>query len=114
MRDTLRDTRDTFSVFLDEGPTLVGELRDGAAFPDVEALQRAARRLRALAVVNGADWLAELCRDLDARARYHGPAGVADLLARVESEHERVRLAVRRGEDAATSGEPRPGADVVA
>ena len=91
---------DMLRLLLDEGPDLVVKLQDRAEFTDLEGLKSSAARLRALATVAGASWLAELCRDLDIRARFNELGEVERLVQRITIEHSRVRSGISGSSDA--------------
>jgi hypothetical protein len=91
---------DVLRLFLEEGPDLVANLQDRADFMDLEELKRSAARLRALATVAGAPWLAELCRDIDLRARFNELGEIPGLVRRAAIEHAHVRFGIRGGSDA--------------
>ena len=98
-RETPTYQDDVLRLFLEEGPDLVANLQDGADFMDLEELKRSAARLRALATVAGASWLAELCRDIDLRARFNELAEIPGLVRRAAIEHAHVRFGIRGGSD---------------
>jgi hypothetical protein len=90
---------DILRLFLEEGPDLVANLQDRADFVDLEELKRSAARLRALATVAGASRLAELCRDIDLRARFNELAEIPGLVRRAAIEYAHVRFGIRGGSD---------------
>ena len=90
---------DVIRLLLDEGPDLVTKLQDRAEFPDFQTLMRSASRLRALAAVAGASWLAELCREVDLRVRFNELDEIDGLVQRVVIEHARVRSGIRAGSE---------------
>lgn len=94
-RETTTHPDDVLHLLLEEGPDLVAKLQDRAEFTDLEELKRSAARLRALATVAGASWLAELCREVDIRARFNELAEIDGLVQRVAIEHSRVRAGIR-------------------
>ncbi|MEP7032696.1 MAG: Hpt domain-containing protein [Actinomycetota bacterium] len=98
-RETTNHQDDVLRLFLEEGPDLVASLQDRADFMDLEELKRSAARLRALATVAGASWLAELCRDIDLRARFNELAEIPSLVRRAAIEHAHVRFGIRGGSD---------------
>jgi hypothetical protein len=91
---------DVLLLLFDEGPELVVKLRDRAEFMDLEELKLAAARMRALASMAGASWLAEPCRDLDIRARFNQLTEIDGFVQRIAIEYSRVRSDIRPGNEA--------------
>ena len=78
---------------------MVANLHDRADFMDLEELKRSAARLRALATVAGASWLAELCLHIDLRARFNELAEIPGLVRRAAIGDAHVRSGIRGGSD---------------
>jgi PAS domain S-box-containing protein len=93
LRETLGDaaTAEIVGTFLAEGPPLLSVLHLAVERGDADGLRRAAHTLKSNAATFGAAALAELCRELEAIGEAGTVAGTAELLARVDAEHERVR-----------------------
>lgn len=98
-RETTAHPDDVLRLLLDEGPDLVVKLQDRAELPDFQTLMRSAARLRALATVAGASWLAELCREVELRVRFNELAEIDGLVQRIAIEHARVRSGIRAGDE---------------
>jgi CheY-like chemotaxis protein len=86
--------------FLEETPSLLVQLRQSLEAGDTAGLHRAAHTLKSTSRDFGADQLAEWAMELEAMGRAGSLAGAADLVARVEVEYPRVKVAleqVRKG-----------------
>jgi HPt (histidine-containing phosphotransfer) domain-containing protein len=75
-------------AYLRDAPALLETLRG----PDA---RRAAHTLKSTARVLGAARLAELCQELEAKAKAGSLAGAAELVARIDGEYARVDRALR-------------------
>jgi HPt (histidine-containing phosphotransfer) domain-containing protein len=80
-------------TFLGDAPALLETLR--GALEDAERLRRAAHTLKSNGRVFGAKRLAELCQELEAKAKAGSLAGAAELVARIDGEYARVDRALR-------------------
>jgi CheY-like chemotaxis protein len=81
-------------TFLDDVPRLVDGARQGLQQGQADEVRRAAHTLKSNGATFGAMGLSELSRRLESLARSGTLEGTADLLARIEAEFERVRLAL--------------------
>jgi PAS domain S-box-containing protein len=104
LRTTLGEeaTGEIIEIFVTEGPQLFSRLRLAVERGDAEGLRRAAHTLKSNAATFGATALAELCRELEAIGESGGVAGAAQLLARADAEHERLRSHLAAARAAAT------------
>jgi PAS domain S-box-containing protein len=93
LRETLGEptTAEIVGTFLGEGPALVATLRRSVEQADADALRRAAHTLKSNAATFGGAALAALCQELERIGEAGAVDGAADLVARAEAEHERVR-----------------------
>ena len=80
-------------TFLGDAPALLKTLR--GALEDAKRLRRAAHTLKSNGRVFGAKRLAELCQELEAKAKAGSLAGAAELVARIDGEYARVDRALR-------------------
>jgi HPt (histidine-containing phosphotransfer) domain-containing protein len=78
-------------TFLADAPALLAGLRSD----DVDEVRRAAHTLKTNGATFGAGHFAELCRELEERARNGDLDGAADLIARVEADYGLVAEALR-------------------
>ena len=82
--------RELVGVFVEEAPGRLAELRRGAAARDAATVERVAHSLKGSAGLLGAASLHAASAELEERALAKRVDGVADLVARVEGELERV------------------------
>jgi len=82
--------RELVGVFVEEAPGRLAELRRGAAARDAATVERVAHSLKGSAGLLGAASLQAASAELEERAVAKRVDGVADLVARVEGELERV------------------------
>jgi len=82
--------RELVGVFVEEAPGRLAELRRGAAARDAATVERVAHSLKGSAGLLGAASLHAASAELEERAVAKRVDGVADLVARVEGELERV------------------------
>jgi len=82
--------RELVGVFVEEAPGRLAELRRGAAARDAATVERVAHSLKGSAGLLGAASLGAASAELEERALAKRVDGVADLVARVEGELERV------------------------
>jgi len=83
-------------AFLDDAPQLVHDLQQGLECGDTAVLTRAAHSLKSNSADFGAASLTDLCKELEAIGRGGSLNGAAPLIAQVETEFERVKLALNR------------------
>jgi PAS domain S-box-containing protein len=103
LRATLGEagTDELLDTFLAEAPKLVSTLHMAVERDDADELRRAAHTLKSNAATFGATALSELSRELEALGETKSLEPAGDLVARAETEYERVRSAL---EGARTSG----------
>ena len=85
--DFLAEVIDTFRV---DAPNLLATLRRSLEHADADELRRAAHTLKSNGATFGALGLAELCRELEERARNGEMGGAPELTDRIESEYRRL------------------------
>jgi signal transduction histidine kinase/CheY-like chemotaxis protein len=81
-------------TFLRDAPRLVDDVRRGLQQGRVDEVRRAAHTLKSNGATFGAMSLSELSRALESLARSGTLEGTAELIARLEAEYERVRIAL--------------------
>ncbi|MFQ5857786.1 MAG: Hpt domain-containing protein, partial [Anaerolineae bacterium] len=81
-------------VFLEDTPRLVAALREGVVAGDVGAVERAAHTMKSSSASLGAMTLSTLCKELEAIGRAGALDGAAERVAQIETEYERVRIAL--------------------
>jgi PAS domain S-box-containing protein len=81
-------------TFLNDVPRLVDGARHGLQQGQADEVRRAAHTLKSNGATFGATGFSELSRELEALARSRTLEGTADLIARIEAEYERVRIAL--------------------
>ena len=86
--------RDLIDLYVRDAEGLLAALRRASEGGQVETLVQIANRLKGSSQSLGADMLATLCAELGAGATNNNLAQVGPLLARVEDEYARVRLAL--------------------
>lgn len=82
--------RELVGVFVEEAPGRLAELRRGAAARDATTVERVAHSLKGSSGLLGAATLQAASAELEERALAKRVDGLADLVARVEGELERV------------------------
>lgn len=82
--------RELVAIFVEEAPGRLAELRRAAAARDATTVERVAHSLKGSAGLLGAASLQAASTELEERAVAKRVDGVADLVARVEGELERV------------------------
>ncbi|HEY5872935.1 MAG TPA: response regulator, partial [Gaiellaceae bacterium] len=85
---------EVIDAFLSDAPTLVLALRTTHEQGDTEGLRRAAHTLKSNGQTFGAGGFAELCRELELRARRDELDGTADLVDRIEREYRALEKAL--------------------
>lgn len=83
------------STFLDEGPTLMADLRNALERRDAGGVRLAAHSLKSNGYDFGATIYAEQCRQLELLGRSGDLAPAAGLLLQAEQEFVRVQAALR-------------------
>ncbi len=78
---------EVIDTFLDEGPSLIGALATAHERGDAEELRRAAHSLKSNGRTFGATEFADLCRELEERAKRGEFARAAELFDRVEQAY---------------------------
>jgi PAS domain S-box-containing protein len=81
-------------TFLRDAPRLVDDVRRGLQQGRMDEVRRAAHTLKSNGATFGAMSLSELSRALESLARSGTLEGTAELIARLEAEYERVRIAL--------------------
>jgi PAS domain S-box-containing protein len=79
---------EVLDTFLTEAPGLVATLRTALDANDADELRRAAHSLKSNGATFGANTFAELCRELEQRAKSGELDGAAELIDRIEREYE--------------------------
>jgi PAS domain S-box-containing protein len=89
---------EVIDTFLDDAPTLIATLRTSRERGDAEELRRAAHSLKSNGQTFGARPFAELCRELEARAKRTELDGASELVDRIDEAYralEHALVAVR-------------------
>jgi HPt (histidine-containing phosphotransfer) domain-containing protein len=81
-------------TFLSDAPRLVEAARRGLEHGQTDEVRRAAHTLKSNGAIFGATSLSELSRQLEALARLGILEGADELIARIDAEYERVRIAL--------------------
>jgi hypothetical protein len=81
---------------LSDAPRLVEAARRGLEHGQTDEVRRAAHTLKSNGATFGATSLSELSRQLEALAKSGIPEGADELIARIDAEYERVRIALER------------------
>jgi CheY-like chemotaxis protein/HPt (histidine-containing phosphotransfer) domain-containing protein len=96
--ETIGDDRGLLTVlidtFLSDAPRLVEAARRGLQHGQTDEVRRAAHTLKSNGATFGASSLSELSRQLEALARSGILEGADELIARIDAEYERVRIAL--------------------
>jgi histidine phosphotransfer protein HptB len=85
-------------TFLDDAPGLIATLRTWRERGDAEQLRRTAHSLKSNGQTFGAEQFAELCRELEERAKRGELDGTSELVDRIDEAYralEHALLAVR-------------------
>jgi HPt (histidine-containing phosphotransfer) domain-containing protein len=85
---------EVIDAFLSDAPTLVLALRTTHEQGDTEGLRRAAHTLKSNGQTFGAGGFAELCRELELRARRDELDGTADLVDRIDRQYRALEKAL--------------------
>jgi PAS domain S-box-containing protein len=81
-------------TFLSDAPRLVEAARRGLEHGQTDEIRRAAHTLKSNGATFGATSFSELSRQLEALARSGSLEGADELIARIDAEYERVRIAL--------------------
>jgi CheY-like chemotaxis protein/HPt (histidine-containing phosphotransfer) domain-containing protein len=96
--ETIGDDRSFLTTlidtFLSDAPRLVEAARRGLEHGQTDEVQRAAHTLKSNGATFGATSFSELSRQLEALARSGMLEGADELIARIDAEYERVRIAL--------------------
>jgi PAS domain S-box-containing protein len=96
--ETIGDDRGLLTAlidtFLSDAPRLVEAARRGLDHGQTDEVRRAAHTLKSNGATFGASSLSELSRQLEALARSGILEGADELIARIDAEYERVRIAL--------------------
>jgi HPt (histidine-containing phosphotransfer) domain-containing protein len=96
--ETIGDDRslltDLIDTFLSDAPGLVEAARRGLEHGQTDEVRRAAHTLKSNGATFGASSLSELSRQLEVLARSGILEGADELVARINTEYERVRIAL--------------------
>lgn len=80
-------------AFLDDAPSLIGQMRAGLASGDADTFRRAAHSMKSNAATFGAMELSALARELEALGREQN-LSIGDRLERLEAEFQRTAQAL--------------------
>jgi HPt (histidine-containing phosphotransfer) domain-containing protein len=89
---------DVLIVFIDEIPGMMSEVRSAVSGEDAQALERSAHSMKGALLNISANSPAELASRLEQLGSAGSLDGVTGLLARLESEIDRLILILRDGE----------------
>ena len=78
---------EVIETFLDDAPSLIAGLTASLETGDAEELRRAAHSLKSNGQTFGANDFADICRELEERAKRHELDGAAALVGRIENEY---------------------------
>ena len=96
--ETIGDDRSLFTAlidtFLSDAPQLVEVARRGLEHGQTDEVRRAAHTLKSNGATFGATSFSELSRQLEALAKSGILEGADELIARIDAEYERVRIAL--------------------
>jgi PAS domain S-box-containing protein len=103
LMETIGDDRSLLTAlidtFLSDVPRLVEAARRGLEHGQKDEVRRAAHTLKSNGATFGATSFSELSRQLEALARSGTLEGADELIARIDAEYERVRIAVETVRD---------------
>lgn len=80
-----------FTLFLDNAPEKIEEAVAGSKCGDLEIVERAVHSLRSSAGSIGAQWLQELCGQIEILAAEKNSESLAPLIGQLEESFTRVR-----------------------
>ena len=78
---------EVIETFLADAPTLLGTLRRSLEEEDADELRRAAHTLKSNGLSFGVERFADLCQELEPRARSGTLDGAAELIDRIDREY---------------------------
>jgi HPt (histidine-containing phosphotransfer) domain-containing protein len=84
---------------LTDAPRLIDGARRGLQQGQADEVRRTAHTLKSHGITFGAMSFSELSRELESAATSGTLEGAADLIARIEAEYERVRIALETVRD---------------
>ncbi|KAM3096942.1 response regulator [Phormidesmis sp. 146-35] len=87
---------DIFECYLSEAPQLVLTIKQSHVQADPISLVRAAHSLKSSSAYLGANTLSQLCADLEAIGKTKTFEAAETLIVQLESEYDRVRIALKR------------------
>lgn len=87
--------KDIIDTFLDDTPKMLGEMNQALTTNDTEAFQRAAHSLKSNSASFGAMRLSAYSKEMEMLGKVGNLAGVADRLAEMAAEFERVKVVLR-------------------
>jgi PAS domain S-box-containing protein len=103
LMETIGDDRGLLTALIDtfssDAPRLIEASRRGLELGQTDEVRRAAHTLKSNGATFGAMRLSELSRRLEALARSGILEGADELIARIDAEYERVRVALERVRD---------------
>jgi CheY-like chemotaxis protein/HPt (histidine-containing phosphotransfer) domain-containing protein len=85
---------EVIDTFLDDAPTLISTLKASHERGDVEELRRTAHSLKSNGQTFGAKQFADLCRELEERAKQGELAGASELVNRIDDEYVALEYAL--------------------
>ncbi len=86
--------KELITSFLTTSPPLVTELHQALDQEDASKLKRAAHTLKSGSADFGALTLSGFCKELEMMAKAGTLEGAAELIAQIEAEYERVKVAL--------------------
>jgi PAS domain S-box-containing protein len=87
--------KEMIGTFLTDAPGLVSQIRTSLEHGDAPTLRRAAHSLKSNSADFGAQALSDMCRELEMKGKAGTLDGAQTLVAAVEQEFERVKLALQ-------------------
>ena len=87
---------EVLQLFLDEGPSRLGKLRNAWAARNIQEVQRVAHSLKGSAGNIGATAMFEICKALDDAGRLGNTDAVPGLIDSLVAEYGRVEAEIRR------------------
>ena len=88
--------REIVSIYIEDTPKRLADLRTNLASGDVPAFTRAAHTIKGSSANVGAQVLKGMAERLEIASRKEGLGGVSGLIADCEEEFERVKVELRR------------------
>jgi CheY-like chemotaxis protein/HPt (histidine-containing phosphotransfer) domain-containing protein len=90
-------TEELIGLYVEDGMKLLAELREGLTAGDAVVVRRTAHTLKGSSATVGAMGLSGLCREVEMMADKGVLDGVVEKVTRIESEYEKVRVALEVG-----------------